>query len=96
MDEFKADFSDAHGLYLSVNKASQLFENLSDTQMAGRKPVRGRVKAHCRPERGLPHSERQFPIRSADFPASGHDKNRPMGLSDNSLTKDTEGNEGEK
>jgi hypothetical protein len=33
MEEFKLDFADAHGLYLSVNKARQLLENLADTQM---------------------------------------------------------------
>jgi len=32
MDEFSVDFTDAHGLYLPVNKAAQLHENLSDTQ----------------------------------------------------------------
>jgi hypothetical protein len=34
MNEFKIDFSDAHNLYLTVNKATQLLENLSDTQLA--------------------------------------------------------------
>ena len=33
MDEFAIDFADAHSLYLPVNKAAQLHENLADTQI---------------------------------------------------------------
>ena len=33
MDEFAIDYTDASGLFAAVNKARQLLENLSDTQM---------------------------------------------------------------
>jgi hypothetical protein len=33
MGEFETDFKDAHGLFVAVNMAAQVLENLSDTQM---------------------------------------------------------------